>query len=818
MGIGSNHDKDSPPAADARLRVTPADQDAITRIGDFAAVTCPTCNRRLQSEYTVCPYDGTPLSDKYAIGNKISGKYEILEQIGAGGMGIVYKVRQTLVNRVMALKRMHAKLLSEEGLIRFQQEAKATFKLHHKNIVSVHDFDFYDGDPYLAMEFVDGKPLSKLIQEQVRLPLDVTLEIAIQICDALAHAHESGVLHRDLKPANIMIVTAGVGDQTRYVPKVLDFGIAKSLDTVSGDTQQLTKTGQAVGSPLYMSPEQCEGKKVDQRSDIYSLGCVIYECLTSLPPLHRDTVLSTMMAHIHEKPLSLKEASLGTEYPFEIELIVGRLLEKNPEMRYQCMREVEDDLRKVQTGSRPAITVPVEPAKNVKTRFNLKSTGLIVLLFACTLSAAVLIGYHQSEPRSNHTITPSIAATQNEEENISSSKTDKLIGYLIDTGKLSDPVDFSGSDITDDGLRILSTIKSIHKVNVSNTGITDKGLGYLAGLSNINVLDLSNTKISDASAGSLGRLKGLEALFVGNNRSIGTNLISHLNGLPVLLELDLRNTQITDQDIANLPEQAKVLKELDIGNNRVTDEGIVYCGKLRYLMNLDVSGTSLSDAGLRALANNHDLTTLDVSSTNITSAGLSALLPGCRLLHSLSLDNDDITDASIDGISELKSLEHLDIRNTQVTDAGLLKLARCKTLMDLSLQGSKVTPSGIQKFKQLCPTVDLVQGYPLNHLVLWLPTDRIPSSNTIAVYLAQAKQLMSEKKYNESIVECNKALLAHDTKERQNESGFEQANQIKAECLAKLGRRAEAAKEAERLDRIGDAGAASAIKRVLDSK
>jgi serine/threonine protein kinase len=818
MGISSNQDKDQVPAADVRLQAMPSDENAITRIGDTGLLICPSCKKSLQSEYTVCPYDGTPLADKYATGNKISGKYEILGQIGAGGMGIVYKVRQTLVNRIMALKRMHGKSLSEEGLIRFQQEAKASFRLHHQNIVSVHDFDFYDGDPYLVMEFVDGKPLSRMIQEQVRLPLDTTLEIAIQLCDALAHAHESGILHRDLKPANIMIVSAGATDQKQFIPKILDFGIAKSIDTVSGDTQQLTKTGQAVGSPLYMSPEQCEGKKVDQRSDIYSLGCVVYECLTSLPPLQRETVLGTMMAHIHEKPLSLKEASLGTEYPSEIESIVTRLLEKNPESRYQTMREVEGDLLKLKRGSRLALVVSNSTEERTKTQVSSKLVAWSSLLIACSFGLAIfawnyLVAVH---PHVDSKV-PGTSAAHSEEDNPSISKTDKLIGYLIDTGKLSDPVDFSGSDITDDGIRILSTVKSIHKLNVSNTSVTDRGVRYLAGLSNINVLDLSNTKISDASADSIGRLKGLEALFVANNK-VGSKLVSALKSLPVLLELDLRNTNISDQDLVSLPTQAKVLKELDIGTNQISDFGIRQCGKLQYLMNLDVSGTGVSDVAMQSLANNHELTTLDLSNTKITGTGLSTLLSGCRIIHSLYLNHDDITDGSIGDIAAQKNLEHLDVRNTLVSDTGLLKLAQCKTLMDVALQGSAVSPTGVDKFKKLCPSVDIVEGYALNHLVLWLPSDKVSSGSTIDVHLALAKHLLGVQKYNESIIECNKALLLHDTKERQNEPGFEQANQIKAECLVKLGRKSEAIKEANRLHRIGELEAAAAIRKVLEAQ
>jgi serine/threonine protein kinase len=237
------------------------------------------------------PRDAAP-RNSFEIGSLVQGKYQIIEVIGKGGMGVVYKVRQVAVSKLMAVKRLLAsreESINESALRRFQIEAKACFKLNHKNIVKVFDFDPNDGDPFLVMEFVEGVSLSSLIRSKVRLSIESTMEIALQLCDGLAHAHGHNILHRDLKPQNIMYQeirsTELFGKEEPPHVKILDFGLAKIFDTADGTARTLTKTGEAFGTPLYMSPEQCQGKQLDEKSDIYSLGCVIYECLTGQPPL-----------------------------------------------------------------------------------------------------------------------------------------------------------------------------------------------------------------------------------------------------------------------------------------------------------------------------------------------------------------------------------------------------------------------------------------------------------------------------------------------------------------------------------------------------
>ncbi len=194
------------------------------------------------------------------------------------------------------------------------------------------------------MDLVDGETLADVLKRRGRLPLEQVLRIFIQVGFAISYAHDNGVIHRDIKPSNIMLekkIAKGTGEAS---VKLVDFGIAKLTGQDEFNQQTLTKTGEIFGSPLYMSAEQCMGTGVDMRSDLYSLGCVIYEALTGAPPIVGENALSTMIKHQSDQPISLKEASLGIEFPDQIEAIVAKLLRKDPASRYQSANLLTEDL------------------------------------------------------------------------------------------------------------------------------------------------------------------------------------------------------------------------------------------------------------------------------------------------------------------------------------------------------------------------------------------------------------------------------------------------------------------------------------------
>jgi len=286
--------------------------------------------------------------------------YEIVEKLGQGGMGVVYKARDTHLDRFVAIKVLPPeKIADPERKRRFVQEAKAASALNHPNIIHVYDIDQHAGIDYIAMEFVAGKTLGQWIGRK-GLKLSEALKYAVQIADALGRAHAGGIIHRDLKPGNIMVDEHGL-------VKVLDFGLAKLTETAPPGEDEATRTlqptteqGTIVGTTAYMSPEQAEGKRVDARSDIFAFGSLLYEMLTGRCAFERDTRTSTLAAILTQEP-----PPLGPEVPPDVEKVISRCLRKDPGRRYQHMDDLKLALEELKeesdSGKLTAAQAPVRP-------------------------------------------------------------------------------------------------------------------------------------------------------------------------------------------------------------------------------------------------------------------------------------------------------------------------------------------------------------------------------------------------------------------------------------------------------------------------
>jgi serine/threonine protein kinase/Tfp pilus assembly protein PilF len=322
--------------------------------------SCKSCSQEFTGTAVVCPHDGTlltPVVSDHLIGTVLSDRYKVLSVAGKGGMGTVYKGTHMLMDRTVAIKMLHAHLISDaHALQRFQQEAKASCALTHPNIISVFDFGIApEGQPYLVMEYLKGHSLAEILEREKTLRPARALHIFIQTCDALTHAHANGVVHRDLKPSNIVLTFSG---EDKNFVKIVDFGIAKLLPSAGRESMQLTQTGEVFGSPLYMSPEQCMAQKLDNRADIYSLGCVIYETLTGVPPLVGKHSVDTIQKHVNEMPRPLRYANPDISVPDGMEPVLFKALAKDPNQRYQSMQELKEDLEKVRSGSQPGMVAP----------------------------------------------------------------------------------------------------------------------------------------------------------------------------------------------------------------------------------------------------------------------------------------------------------------------------------------------------------------------------------------------------------------------------------------------------------------------------
>jgi len=291
-----------------------------------------------------------------------TGTYRILGLLGSGGMSDVYKasiesiesldpistIKTASVGRIVACKVLLSRLLeNKQHYRRFQHEAKLAKRLAHPNIVNVYDAGEIDGRPFMILEYVDGATLSDICKRTGKLPIERALPIFVQISAALAYAHLNGVIHRDLKPSNIMLTRKN--DREDFV-KVVDFGIAKIVTETMAGATQLTKTGDPIGTPAYMSPEQCRGEDVTAATDIYSFGIVMYEVLTGRPPFEASEYYQILYKHMHEMPDSIRDIDLDIRLNRKMENIILKCLAKQADARYQSMDDVKHDLETIITS------------------------------------------------------------------------------------------------------------------------------------------------------------------------------------------------------------------------------------------------------------------------------------------------------------------------------------------------------------------------------------------------------------------------------------------------------------------------------------
>ena len=335
---------------------------------------CPNCGTNHPANYTHCPRDGTPLIEAHAWqeGTVVRGKYRILGKIGEGGMAVVYKAVHTRFDELRALKVMTPELAGDQGFVkRFMHEAVLTRKLQHPNAVRVEDIDeAEDGRPFIVMEYIEGRSLKEVIQAEAPMAAERVCSIIAQVAKALDAAHRLGIVHRDIKPANIFLVAHPWSAGEPEVAKVLDFGIAKvkeaRLDDGAQSHSTLTGTGSVIGTPAYMSPEQARGLRGDQldgRSDVYSLGVVMYEMLIQGLPLEADTSVQWILAHVQTPPKPLWEARPDLPIPPAVAAVVMRCLEKDARDRPESALHLVAEIQRAQQQSwSPAATRVFPPA------------------------------------------------------------------------------------------------------------------------------------------------------------------------------------------------------------------------------------------------------------------------------------------------------------------------------------------------------------------------------------------------------------------------------------------------------------------------
>ncbi|MDZ4837826.1 MAG: protein kinase [Candidatus Melainabacteria bacterium] len=585
-------------------------------------------------------------------------RYQPKVRLGAGASGSVYLSRDRLLGKNVAVKLLHE--LNAEQLMGFQEEARITSRLHHENIIQVLDFGPTEsGIPYMVLEYIEqAEPLQKYLETNGTLDVESWFRIFYKVSDALSHAHDCGVFHRDLKPSNILLANASTDNPQ---VKLIDFGVAK----LKLDSQEPTIVqGRTIaGTPAYMPPELAQGGGFDSRSEIYSLGCVMYESLTGKPPFKGESALEIIAKHTTE-PVPPISGVTDREYPYGVELIVSKCLEKDPAKRFSSATFLRNELDRIYVSmsrtEQSAVGVPSEP---------------------------------------------SVAALEDLQERIAPTPTTTKAPMKM-VAPVAGPAP-RNSDIKFGAVMALSLLCCVAIVFVMLKG---------GGGAHLNSVDGKGMPISnDKSKGP--KLKpgtfSIDPLTKEWRAEVplrDDDLIALSNSKIKVERLDVSKgdlegqLDITDEGwaaVAKLP-----LKEVNVSRVLIRDSGIKLLSKIPTLKEIDLTDTNVTDKGMEYLVKT-PLTHLNVSQCifiSNRSAASIAKISGLKLLNACGTD---YTDDSLNQICSSLNLEEIRVNScTKITSKGLKNLAKCKTLRIVQAQNTKMNADALKA----------MSGLPLEYL------------------------------------------------------------------------------------------------------
>jgi predicted Ser/Thr protein kinase len=632
-------------------------------------------------------------------GTIIAERYKVIEEIGRGGMGVVYRVLQLTLDREMALKTIDGHDVKDATWRRFQQEAKASSLLDHPNLISVHDSGVIEGKhPYFVMDYVQGTTLSKLVEEKGPLTVEEALPIFIQVCFGLAYAHDLGIVHRDLKPSNIMLMKPPGGGA--YIVKIVDFGIAKLHQAEGADIQGLTKTGEIFGSPLYMSPEQCLGIAVDHRSDIYALGCVFFEALAGLPPFMGNTALATMMQHQSERPPSLKEATLGKEFPQPVEALIARLLEKDPDKRYQSLKAVARDLSLLQQGVSGQALTQVDSLSTEHKGEVAKATYFQTLV-ACIATALVtgigvwIIKDHLDADSYSKQLEKEIAAYKRE-------------NYELSRYTAVDTTVQSSTVLGKDGrkMRRILFMRPIGQIAIAKTREFKKAKG----ICEIPVEQSLHLQIIDPDVPTAPNFflqfqpDDITELSMNANEGVTDRTLQNLSHLSSLTYLAIPYTDISDAAIKYINQLPK-LEALFIGQNPITENALLTLKRLNQFTSLGIGRLPSVHKILERLKSSKHLLVLQADQCNLNTSDIQAISEMKNLIELSIADNDKVNDKDFRLLTSLKKMQRFDISHTTFT-AGILPLLKeFPDLHTVQISQQMWSQKDIERAKSMYPKI-----------------------------------------------------------------------------------------------------------------
>lgn len=670
---------------------------------------CPHCSGGREAS-EACSHLLAQVVRTPAPGDIFAGHYEFISTLGVGGMGVVYKCKNLNLDKIVAVKTLVARQFDSANLVRFQQEAKAAGKFNHPNLVSILDFGIADdGVPFMSMEYLEGETLSDAIAAR-RLGLVDLLRIFQECCDALAYAHRHKVLHRDLKPANIMLVSR----DNETIAKILDFGIAKIAD-VGQLAQSLARTGAIFGTPPYMSPEQCAGEAVSEKSDVYALGCVMYEAFSGQRPFVGATAIDTFMLHQKAAPKPISEVTYFRNYPLELDDLILRMLAKMPDSRpsMDSMRwEIEQVYNKVHSNmmerldaeeleKQSAEQVLLAESSERRKRFVFFRMAAATLILVAVSALAIWNRMMSEQPTAPvRAAAHGVALLGSSDENklvpleqeailnrVALKRTqDRLQKAHIDLGEglFTMPQAellgreakncralsfFRNNFMTADKIEKLRGM-NVEQLHLRHCDIDDAALAECVNVfgDRLSVLIISDCpNLTEKGLESILRCKKLNKIHLADEpQNTGAFSRRLLLAMPKLIAVCFsRAKNLTDDDMEPLSRMN--LNELILTDTDITDRTLKYIQRNRNLAVLALDRTKISEAELGKTVNRlPNLNTLNVGHTGVSEGIVRTLLaretlPGFTHMRSLCFDGLNITSNSVPYFPRFKELYALSL-------------------------------------------------------------------------------------------------------------------------------------------------------------
>lgn len=633
------------------------------------------------------PTDDTTRGDHTV---KLPERYRLIDELGQGGMSRVYRVHDDLLQKEVALKILHTDAQADpKKLVGFQREAKITANLKHQNIVSILDFGLTDeGNPYLVMDYVAGESLAEILSRSGRLTVADSLPLIFEILDAVKYAHSQGVLHRDLKPANILLTDNPDEDAT---VKLIDFGIARFADP----NQQDTGSGGIHGTPAYMSPEQARGKNLDQRSEIYSLGCVLFSIWTACPPFEGETAIEVLNQHLEQTPPRLNDAidkdttETDQEIPEAVESLIARCLAKNPDDRFQTVAELEAELRKLDEAHSPLATIDGigSSEENAANRPPPRPSPLI--LASVALVAVIIVGFtafvatpNNKDDQNGDTMpvvapkpgslgSPRFTAPDPMDVNLG----DKWSVETDEATKVRTLAYSPQYELSDSDLKELEGRTDFHKLKLRNhSNFSGTGLRFIRNPKLI-IIDLSNAALSEEGWKALSQVEApIESIDVGQSPTFNSDCIKYLAQMKKLKSVTIPLKRVSPQDIALLSKLTSLHSLTLSGKHPLNPAVVQEIAKIKGLRILEFDGVMLKSGDLAPLHTtkglNMGLASLDVSPEIMAEI---AHLPIVSL-SLINIDNLDINEIML--LRASKTLIHVGINQCSKITALDVKTAK----------------------------------------------------------------------------------------------------------------------------------------------